>query len=216
MHSLLGWFACILHFVSSGTVTIADLQNPSGDNVYSRFHIKDITLDGSHIQGVALHVTNSPDDNGNLDHWSVTAPLVYALPNKGSMGGLINEHEAHDRIVLIDRGEIISIAHQIHIAQHAGAVAVIIVDFPNTNEKNTALHAVIRASTDHAEIWESLTLPSVIVSHRHYERLKRGMDLVHGDIHHGYGDQYVMAESEFAGWIVHHHQDEQYAWNDEL
>eukprot|EP00581_Thalassiosira_minuscula_P000974 CAMPEP_0183747578 /NCGR_PEP_ID=MMETSP0737-20130205/67336_1 /TAXON_ID=385413 /ORGANISM="Thalassiosira miniscula, Strain CCMP1093" /LENGTH=183 /DNA_ID=CAMNT_0025983291 /DNA_START=507 /DNA_END=1058 /DNA_ORIENTATION=- len=150
-------------------VTIADLRNSKRRHSRRRFHTKDISFGGSHIQGVALHASTTDPDDDVDDHWSVTAPLVYALPNCGSKNGLMNHADAFEKIVLFDRGEDIPILMQIHTAQHAGAVAAIIVDYQEKHEKNTALHAAVKAEL---LLWQSLTIPSVVVNYDQGERLK--------------------------------------------
>ena len=183
--------ACTLHLLllsnaNTISVTITDLQDNNDaathPSLYPHFtslfgfHTKDISFEGSHIQGVALHASTYPDDDED-GPWSVTAPLVYALPNQGSVNGLMNEAEVYEKIVLFDRSEneadeaIVSLSEQVYTAQHAGAVAVIIVDFPACayHEKHTALQAAIKSDL---EVWKSLTIPSVVVRFERGERLK--------------------------------------------
>ena len=152
---------------------------------------------GSHVQGIALHATDVDDDY----HWSITAPLIYAMPNGGSTYGLLNIDQVRDCIVVFNREEDVSISEQMNAAQHAGASAVIIFDYPNAHETKTALQAALGADL---ELWHSLTIPSVVISHMHSERLKTSMELVRGNVGYGYGEQYAMVGSEFAEWIYHH------------
>mmetsp|Transcript_9530 Transcript_9530/g.20657 ORF Transcript_9530/g.20657 Transcript_9530/m.20657 type:complete len:207 (-) Transcript_9530:2843-3463(-) len=170
MASLQLLLACTLQLLMLGnavTVRIADIQNSNDDAVArhnTRFHTKDISFEGSHIQGVALHATDVDDDI----HWSVAAPLAYALPNQGNVDGLLNEAALYEKIALFDRGENLSISEQIYSAQHAGAVAAVVVDFPDNHEKHTALLAAVKSDLD---LWISLTIPSVIIGFKHGKRL---------------------------------------------
>lgn len=140
-----------------------------------------------------MHATSLDDD-----HWKISAELIYALTNEGSFAGLKNEPDVRDKVVLFDRSVDVPIVEQVSQAQNAGAVAVIIVDFPDANEKKTALQAALTANL---EMWKALSIPSVIVNHRYYEKLLLSMDIVRGDVG-GYKNQYVMANTEYAAWIV--------------
>ena len=154
----------LLKTANGVVVTIQDAANSKDPPVgHRRFHLKDISWHGSHIQGVALHRTNYDD------HWTMTAPLVYALPNSGCLRGLMNEQDVGGNIVLFDRGEDVTMPEQMYSAQHVGAAAVVIVDYPNANGKQTALQVALRA--DH-ELWKRLTIPAVIVDFDRGERLK--------------------------------------------
>ena len=163
--SLSQTFLLLLRKTANGVVvTIKDVANNNDPPVgHRRFHLKDISWHGSHIQGVALHRTNYDD------HWTVTAPLVYALPNSGCLRGLMNEQDVGGNIVLFDRGEDVNMTEQMFSAQHVGAAGVIIVDYPDAIGKQTALQVALRA--DH-ELWNRLTIPAVIVNFERGERLK--------------------------------------------
>lgn len=154
---------------SGPMVTISDVRNDKEDMKHRRFHTKDIAFHNSHIQGIALHATDLYDDY----HWTVTAPLVYALPNHGSYNYLMNQHEVASKIVLFDRSDSddVPIIEQMHTAQMASAAAIIVVDYPNHNEKRTALQVALNAKDD-LDLWEMLTIPAVIVRFEHGERLK--------------------------------------------
>jgi predicted RNA polymerase sigma factor len=104
----------------------------------------------------------------------------------------------------------VPIVEQVSQAQHAGAIAVIIVDFSDANEKETALQSALTANLD---MWESLSIPSVVVSHNYHEKILQSMDLVRGDVG-GYKDQFVMANTEYAEWIQHRQNHD--AMHDEL
>ena len=134
----------------------------------------------------------------NDDHWEVSAELIYALPNEGSFAGLKNEPDVRDKVVLFNRSLDVSIVEQVSQAQHAGAIAIIIVDFHDSNEKRSALQAALTANPD---MWKALSIPSVIVSHNYHEKLLQSMDVVRGDVG-GYKDQFVMANTEYAAWVV--------------
>ena len=156
----------LLKTASGVVVTIKDVANKHDPPVgHRRFHLKDISWHGSHIQGVALHRTNYDD------HWTITAPLVYALPNSGCPRGLMNEQDVGGNIVLFDRGEDAKMTEQMYSAQHVGAIGVVIVDYPDAIGKQTALQVALRA--DH-ELWKRLTIPAVIVDFERGERLKSG------------------------------------------
>jgi len=165
--SLLQALLLLLHKTADGVVvTIKDVANNNDPPVgHRRFHLKDISWHGSHIQGIALHRTNYDD------HWTITAPLVYALPNSGCPRGLVNEQDVGGNIVLFDRGEDVQMTEQMYSAQHVGAACVVIVDYPDANGKHTALQVALRA--DH-ELWKRLTIPAVIVDFERGERLKSG------------------------------------------
>lgn len=149
-------------------VTISDTRtgdsNEDARSPYRRLHRKELIIPGSAgVWGIALHSTKDDEE-----HWSVTAPLVYALPNQGKSDGLINANDIRDNIVLFDRGDSVTIAEQMFLAQALFAVAVIVIDFPNNNAKRTALRAAIDADS---ELWQMLEIPAVVVDFAHGARL---------------------------------------------
>lgn len=194
----------LINAASELIVTITDLQTPIHDTAtkhHSKFYARDISFEGSHIEGVAFNTFIPSHQHG--DPWSIAAPLVYALPNQGSADGLMNDALVAGTIVLFDRDEGLSMCEQVHVAQHAGAIAAIIVDSPGgLHEQHTALRAAVAADVN---VWRSLSIPAVIVRFERGERLKSSMALIKGDVV-GHSNQYIMEESEFAHWTLHHHR----------
>ena len=189
-------------------VTIADQRRNQANDamIYERFHYKDILVGGSHIEGVAVHKTSSEE------HWSVSAPLVYALPNQGSPSGLMNEADIPGNILLISlQGATLPVHGLMQIAQDASAAAVVFIASENTRPKKVALEAALVASQDYHDLWPA-TIPTVIVADDQFPRLVSGLNLIHGDLAQHLRGQYVVAGSEYADWILHNqdYEDEDY------
>ena len=180
------WLVCLIILSicsacnSVNNVTIADLRKKENVN-HSRYHTKDITFHGSHIHGIALHISNRSDE----DHWTITAPLAYAFPNQGQgarIHGLVNEVEVEGKIVLFDLPNVDTpFEYVLASAQEHKAVGCIIV-VPNNNAKQTAIDISIKAETDKSirqgyhpqfDLLEEISkFPTVVVDWDGGERLK--------------------------------------------
>ena len=183
------WLVCLLIlsifcscFVGSVNVTIADLRKKEDVN-HSRYHTKDITFHGSHIHGIALHISNRSDEE---DHWTITAPLAYAFPNQGQgarIHGLVNEVEVEGKIVLFDLPNVDSpFEYVLASAQEHKAIGCIIIVAPNNNAKQTAIDIAVKAEKDRSirqgyhpqfDLLEEIQkFPTVVVDWDGGERLK--------------------------------------------
>ena len=68
----------LLFLVKTSTslnVTLSDLRQKE-DLKHTRLHRKDITFQGSHIEGIALHKTETNED---AEHWQVDGSLIYSI-----------------------------------------------------------------------------------------------------------------------------------------
>jgi len=93
----------LLHLVKASTslnVTLSDLRQKE-DLKHTRLHRKDITFQGSHIESIALHKTQTHED---AEHWQVDGRLIYSIPNTNP-NLLINSDEISGTVVLFDYSE---------------------------------------------------------------------------------------------------------------
>ena len=153
--------------VGSVNVTISDLHQKE-DLKHTRLHRKDITVDGSHIEGIALHHTHE-----EAEHWQVGGPLIYSIPNTPHVF-LINSDEIPGAVVLFDYVEDVNddITHTFCELQHHNATAAIIVDTSKEEKKKTALHIVRQADEERWEVCNLSNFHAVVVSFEDGKRLK--------------------------------------------
>ena len=192
----------LLHDASSINITISDprgnkkshdvewltyrrYHNAAAKGIYRRLHPKDITWQGSHIEGIAFHATTNYYFD---DHWSIAGKLVYALPNEASHSihqHILNMDELNGTIAMFDRADDndntdgLPIFNQILMAEHLNCTAAIIADRPNQHLKRTALDAAMEGYHEHHEFWwQKVKIPAVIIGHEDAERLRRRYELL--------------------------------------
>lgn len=163
-------------------VTISDVHDPA-DAVAAgrraRFHARDVAFAGTRVRGAAFDPGRPRDDDGR-PHVLVTAPLIYALPNRGAVDGLLNAALLAGKVVLFDWNDGddiggdgdedgLSPCEQARLAEHAGGVAVVVVDHAprrrgggrRAEKEGETARSAARA-VDEA-LWRSLSIPAVVV-----------------------------------------------------
>lgn len=133
------------------------------------------------IEGSFIPTWNS---HFNPPSFTVNGALVYAVPNDGSTE-VRNPEDVLRRIALVVRGKV-SLVQKVRHAQDAGARAVIIID-SNCSRVHDGLRCENEALAkqqnngfakgDPAGEWESIRIPSAMVSKENGKRIHDMMDL---------------------------------------
>jgi len=209
----------LLKASTSLNVTLSDLRQKE-DLKHTRLHRKDITFQGSHIEGIALHKTQTHED---AEHWQVDGSLILAIPNTNP-GLLINSDEISGAVVLFDYAENDQntdkedltqlqhhhakadggdITHTFCELKHHNATAAIIVDTSNQDKKQTALNIIRQADEDRWKLCNLSKFHAIVVSFEDGKRLRESLNLVKVDIQE-IGQQYVNRRSILALEAVDH------------
>ena len=180
--------------VGSVNVTISDLRQKE-DLKHTRLHRKDITFQGSHVEGIAIHKTEVHED---AEHWQVDGRLIYSIPNT-PQGLLINSDEITGAVVLFDYAEDVNgdITYTFCELKHHNAKAAIIVDTSKEETKKTALEIIRRADEDRWNLCNLSRFHAVAISFEDGKRLRESLNLIKVDIS-GIGQHYVNRRSILA------------------
>jgi hypothetical protein len=123
--------------------------------------------------------------------------IVYAVPNDAS-DTLINTHQTHGRMVLVDRGGNIPIVQKVVRVQEAGGIGVIVVDhgecaqgFHCPRLGHPSRNGLL--DKDDWARWRDVTIPMVLILKDDGERIKQTLDLIMLEIP-DVGPQYVLRE----------------------
>ena len=167
---LLPMILLLLFLVKASTslnVTISDLRQKE-DLKHTRLHRKDITFQGSHIESIALHKTQTHEE---AEHWQVEGRLILAIPNR-PRNLLINSDEISGAVVLFDYAEDSDVTYTFCELKNHNAAAAIIVDTSKEEKKKTALHIVRQANEERWELCNLSNFHSVVVTFEDGKRLK--------------------------------------------
>ena len=136
-----------------------------------------------------------PDDEGSiaygilpkylhLNEYTLTAEAVYCIPNYADYVKIVNGREFSDRIVLVNRGNGITIHDKVLKIQNSGAAGVIVIDDGQCDEQFISCGFRAGSSSeggiaahDEISLWKQITIPVILVSHQTGERLKRIMPM---------------------------------------
>ena len=101
---------------------------------------------------------------------SITAEVVYSVPNFADKSRILNKHEIADRIVMVDRG-VNSILDKVINLQSHGARGIIVVDdgrcddtFTSCGRGGGAVKDGGFSSNDDSHRWKSVHIPVILVS----------------------------------------------------
>ena len=120
----------------------------------------------------------------HLNEYSVTAEAVYCIPNYADYVKIVNGREFSDRIVLVNRGNGVTIHDKVLKIQNSGAAGVIVIDDGQCDEQFISCGFRAGSSSeggiaahDEISLWKQITIPVILVSHQTGERLKRIMPM---------------------------------------
>jgi len=120
----------------------------------------------------------------HLNEYSVTAEAVYCIPNYADYVKIVNGREFNDRIVLVNRGNGVTIHDKVLKIQSSGAIGVIVIDDGQCDEQFISCGFRAGSSSeggiaahDEISLWKQVTIPVILVSHQTGERFKRIMPM---------------------------------------
>ena len=120
----------------------------------------------------------------HLNEYSTTAEAVYCIPNYADYVKIVNGREFSDRIVLVNRGNGVTIHDKVLKIQNSGAAGVIVIDDGQCDEQFISCGFRAGSSSeggiaahDEISLWKQITIPVILVSHQTGERLKRIMPM---------------------------------------
>ena len=120
----------------------------------------------------------------HLNEYSVTAEVVYCIPNYADYVKIVNGREFNDRIVIVNRGKGVTIHDKVFMIQSSGAVGVIVIDDGQCDEQFISCGFRAGSSSeggiaafDEPSLWKQITIPVILVTQRSGERLKNIMPM---------------------------------------
>lgn len=120
----------------------------------------------------------------SLNEYSITAEVVYCIPNYADYIKIVNYREFHNRIVLVNRGNGVTIHEKIFKIQSNGAAGVIVIDDGQCDEQFISCGFRAGSSSeggiaahDEASLWRQITIPVLLVTHQTGERMKKIMPM---------------------------------------
>jgi len=120
----------------------------------------------------------------HLNEYSLTAEAVYCIPNYADYVKIVNGREFSDRIVLVNRGNGVTIHDKVLKIQNSGAAGVIVIDDGQCDEQFISCGFRAGSSSeggiaahDEISLWKQVTIPVILVSHQTGERFKRIMPM---------------------------------------
>ena len=119
-----------------------------------------------------------------LNEYSMTAEVIYCIPNYADYTKIVNSREFHDRIVLVNRGNRVTIHDKALMIQKSGAIGVIVIDDGQCDEEfiscgfraGSSNEGGI-ASYDDPSLWKQITIPVILVTYHTGERMKKIMPM---------------------------------------
>lgn len=116
-----------------------------------------------------------------LKTYFVSAELIYCIPNKAD-SGILNDHQFHERIVLVDRGDN-SLLDKVISIQNGGAAGVLIADDGQCNEDfsycgpraGSVKDGGFAAHDYMSESWRKISIPVLLITFKSAETIRRLM-----------------------------------------
>eukprot|EP01041_Mallomonas_annulata_P009049 gene9049-18740_t len=132
-------------------------------------------MEGSFVYGLSAKY--------GINKYSVTAEIVYGIPNFGEKKKMTNRNIMRDRIVFVDRG-VVTLQEKAVNIQNNGAIGLIIADDGQCDEKFTHCGSRVGslaeggiAANDSPEYWSDIQIPVLLISLSSAEKIRKMMNI---------------------------------------